>query len=162
MISSFKRYSSSLICGGLYVILDFDVFLARHSRKTMAIPSNIKFQRTHQQHIEPDTEGEHSAEQLEANNLTTGSLYEGECPNISIPTWRRYTAVFTVSWITLAATFASTSILSVMPEIASDLSATVEIIGIINAGLLDNRRHIIRCQGFFYLDRYGCRSRPVN
>lgn len=57
-------------------------------------------------------------------------------PRYSLPTWRRYTIVFAVSWMTLAATFASTSILSAMPEIATDLSTTVEIISITNAGLL--------------------------
>ncbi|KAL3490189.1 major facilitator superfamily domain-containing protein [Aspergillus germanicus] len=49
---------------------------------------------------------------------------------------RKYTIIFTVSWITLASTPASTSILSAMPEIASDLSTTVEIISIANAALL--------------------------
>ena len=73
---------------------------------------------------------------LEDHTHLTSKQNQRSLPSNSLPTWRRYTIVFAVSWMTLAATFASTSILSAMPEIATDLSTTIETISMTNAGLL--------------------------
>jgi MFS family permease len=69
---------------------------------------------------------------MEGESTMAASLAEPQ----HLPPLRKYTIIFTVSWITLASTFASTSILSAMPGIASDLSTPVEIISITNAALL--------------------------
>lgn len=50
--------------------------------------------------------------------------------------WRKHTILFIVSWMTLAATFSSTSLLPAIPEIALEFSATTEIINISNAGVI--------------------------
>ena len=53
-----------------------------------------------------------------------------------LPKWRKYTIVFTVSWMTLVVAYSSTSLLPAAPEIASHFSTTVEIINATNAGVL--------------------------
>ncbi|KFY95663.1 hypothetical protein V500_02698 [Pseudogymnoascus sp. VKM F-4518 (FW-2643)] len=50
--------------------------------------------------------------------------------------WRKHTILFIVSWMTLAATFSSTSLLPAIPEIALEFSTTTEIINISNAGVI--------------------------
>ncbi|CAL5874997.1 uncharacterized protein PFLUO_LOCUS9300 [Penicillium psychrofluorescens] len=53
-----------------------------------------------------------------------------------LPLWRKCLILFTVSWMTLAITFSSTSLLPATPEIASDFSTTTEILNVTNAGVL--------------------------
>ncbi|KAJ5981163.1 hypothetical protein N7522_013978 [Penicillium canescens] len=53
-----------------------------------------------------------------------------------IPTWRKCLILFIVSWMTLAVTFSSTSLLPATPEIATEFSTTTEILNITNAGVL--------------------------
>lgn len=50
--------------------------------------------------------------------------------------WRKHTILFIVSWMTLAATFSSTSLLPAIPKIALEFSTTMEIINISNAGVI--------------------------
>lgn len=52
------------------------------------------------------------------------------------PAWRKWTIVAVTSWMTLAATFSSTSLFSAADEIASNFSTTVESINISSAGVL--------------------------
>jgi MFS family permease len=54
----------------------------------------------------------------------------------SLPLWRKCLILFVVSWMTLAVTFSSTSLLPATPEIASEFSTTTEILNVINAGVL--------------------------
>lgn len=54
----------------------------------------------------------------------------------NLPLWRKYLILFVVSWMTLAVTFSSTSLLPATPEIASDFSTTTETLNVINAGVL--------------------------
>lgn len=54
----------------------------------------------------------------------------------NLPLWRKCLILFVVSWMTLAVTFSSTSLLPATPEIASDFSTTTEILNVINAGVL--------------------------
>ncbi|KAJ5195294.1 uncharacterized protein N7498_008732 [Penicillium cinerascens] len=54
----------------------------------------------------------------------------------SIPTWRKCLILFVVSWMTLAVTFSSTSLLPATPEIATEFSTSTEILNVINAGVL--------------------------
>ncbi|KGO65652.1 Major facilitator superfamily domain, general substrate transporter [Penicillium italicum] len=53
-----------------------------------------------------------------------------------IPTWRKCLILFIVSWMTLAVTFSSTSLLPATPDIATEFSTTSEILNVTNAGLL--------------------------
>ncbi|KAJ5504531.1 Major facilitator superfamily domain general substrate transporter [Penicillium fimorum] len=53
-----------------------------------------------------------------------------------IPTWRKCLILFVVSWMTLAVTFCSTSLLPAIPEIATEFSTTSEILNVTNAGVL--------------------------
>ncbi|CAK7214928.1 hypothetical protein SCUCBS95973_002303 [Sporothrix curviconia] len=54
----------------------------------------------------------------------------------SVPTSRKMLILVTVSWMTLAATFSSTSLLPALPEIAADYGTAVETLTITNAGVL--------------------------
>lgn len=54
----------------------------------------------------------------------------------NLPTWRKCIILFIVSWMTLAVTFSSTSLLPATPEIAAEFSTTPEILNITNAGVL--------------------------
>ncbi|KAJ5297737.1 hypothetical protein PENANT_c012G08401 [Penicillium antarcticum] len=53
-----------------------------------------------------------------------------------IPTWRKCLILFVVSWMTLAVTCSSTSLLPATPEIATEFSTTSEILNVTNAGVL--------------------------
>ncbi|KAJ5205710.1 Major facilitator superfamily domain general substrate transporter [Penicillium cf. griseofulvum] len=53
-----------------------------------------------------------------------------------IPTWRKCLILFIVSWMTLAVTFSSTSLLPAIPEIATEFSTTSEILNVTNAGVM--------------------------
>ncbi|KAL2866440.1 putative MFS transporter [Aspergillus lucknowensis] len=57
-------------------------------------------------------------------------------PGYSLPLWRKAIILFVVSWMTLAVTFSSTSLLPATPEIASEFHTTPEILNITNAGVL--------------------------
>lgn len=50
-----------------------------------------------------------------------------------LPIWRKHMVVFVVSWMGLMATFSITSLLTAIPEIASELLTTVEVINVTNA-----------------------------
>ncbi|KAJ5142210.1 hypothetical protein N7526_003205 [Penicillium atrosanguineum] len=54
----------------------------------------------------------------------------------AIPTWRKWLILFIVSWMTLAVTFSSTSLLPATSEIATEFSTSKEILNVINAGVL--------------------------
>jgi MFS family permease len=54
----------------------------------------------------------------------------------TIQFWRKCLILFIVSWMTLAVTFSSTSLLPAIPEIAEQFSTTSEILDVINAGVL--------------------------
>ncbi|KAL2815082.1 major facilitator superfamily domain-containing protein [Aspergillus cavernicola] len=57
-------------------------------------------------------------------------------PGFSLPTWRKAIILFVVSWMTLAVTFSSTSLLPATPEIAIEFGTTAETLNITNAGVL--------------------------
>jgi MFS family permease len=52
------------------------------------------------------------------------------------PTSRKVAMLCTASWISLAATFSSTSLFPAVPEIAQEFGTTGEVINISNAGIL--------------------------
>ena len=54
----------------------------------------------------------------------------------ALPLWRKSLILFVVSWMTLAVTFSSTSLLPATPNIATEFSTTTEILNVINAGVL--------------------------
>ncbi|KAJ4393320.1 hypothetical protein N0V93_002528 [Gnomoniopsis smithogilvyi] len=56
--------------------------------------------------------------------------------NDELPIWRKHMVVFVVSWMALMATFSITSLLTAIPEIASELSTTIEILNVTNAATL--------------------------
>ncbi|KAL4998182.1 major facilitator superfamily domain-containing protein [Aspergillus recurvatus] len=53
-----------------------------------------------------------------------------------LPKWRKFIILFVVSWMTLAVTFSSTSLLPATPEIALEFNTTSETLNITNAGVL--------------------------
>ncbi|GKZ37535.1 hypothetical protein AbraIFM66950_009119 [Aspergillus brasiliensis] len=53
-----------------------------------------------------------------------------------LPFWHKSIILFIVSWMTLAVTFNSTSLLPATPEIATRFNTTEEILNVINAGVL--------------------------
>ncbi|PYI01862.1 synaptic vesicle transporter [Aspergillus sclerotiicarbonarius CBS 121057] len=53
-----------------------------------------------------------------------------------LPFWRKSIILFVVSWMTLAVTFNSTSLLPATPEIATQFDTTEEILNVTNAGVL--------------------------
>ncbi|KAL4943913.1 hypothetical protein BDV06DRAFT_234158 [Aspergillus oleicola] len=57
-------------------------------------------------------------------------------PGFSLPKWRKSIILFVVSWMTLAVTFSSTSLLPATPEIAIEFNTTSETLNITNAGVL--------------------------
>ncbi|KAL1981014.1 hypothetical protein VTN96DRAFT_3238 [Rasamsonia emersonii] len=57
-------------------------------------------------------------------------------PSERYPTWRKILILFTASWMTLAATFSSTSLLPAAPEIAAEFGTRAEVVSISNAGVL--------------------------
>ncbi|KAL4917520.1 major facilitator superfamily domain-containing protein [Aspergillus aurantiobrunneus] len=57
-------------------------------------------------------------------------------PGFDLPSWRKAIILFVVSWMTLAVTFSSTSLLPATPEIATEFHTTSEILNITNAGVL--------------------------
>ncbi|KAL5338846.1 major facilitator superfamily domain-containing protein [Aspergillus crustosus] len=57
-------------------------------------------------------------------------------PGFSLPLWRKAIILFVISWMTLAVTFSSTSLLPATPEIAAEFDTTSETLNITNAGVL--------------------------
>ncbi|KAF9633492.1 hypothetical protein BFW01_g4386 [Lasiodiplodia theobromae] len=56
--------------------------------------------------------------------------------NYSYPLWRKCLIVFVTSWVTLAATFSSTSLFSAANEVASTFDVSTADINVANAGVL--------------------------
>lgn len=54
----------------------------------------------------------------------------------TLPLWRKNIILFVVSWMTLAVTFSSTSLLPATPEIAAEFHTTPETLNVTNAGVL--------------------------
>ncbi|KZF23239.1 synaptic vesicle transporter [Xylona heveae TC161] len=52
------------------------------------------------------------------------------------PTWRKILILFTTSWITLAATFSSTSLFPAVPEIADEFGTVPSVVNYSNAAIL--------------------------
>ncbi|CAI7641059.1 unnamed protein product [Penicillium manginii] len=57
-------------------------------------------------------------------------------PGYALAFWRKSIILFVASWMTLAVTFSSTSLLPATPEIATEFGTTTEILNVINAGVL--------------------------
>lgn len=90
--------------------------------------------------VRSDTESQTPEPQLDSphDSETDEELSSKPQPptGYSLPLWRKCLILFVVSWMTLAVTFSSTSLLSATPEIASEFSTTTEILNVINAGVL--------------------------
>ncbi|KZF24913.1 synaptic vesicle transporter [Xylona heveae TC161] len=80
-------------------------------------------------------ENEYDLEKAEDDESSTSDPEE-ESRRSTLPRWRKNVILFIVSWMTLAITFSSTSLLAATPEIASEYGTTPEIINITNAGVL--------------------------
>ncbi|PVH77046.1 MFS general substrate transporter [Cadophora sp. DSE1049] len=70
---------------------------------------------------------------LEQNTNVEPSI---PAPHCSLPTWRKYLVLATVSWMALVATYSTTSLLPATPEIGAEFHTTVSILNITNAGFL--------------------------
>lgn len=85
-----------------------------------------------------------SGSQIPSGSVLTNSEETAGSPICQVDTvtyssfsfWRKNTILFIVSWMTLAITFSSTSLLPAVPEIALEFSTTTEIINISNAGVI--------------------------
>lgn len=55
---------------------------------------------------------------------------------IVLPTWRRYTVLFVISWMALSITWSSTSLFVATNEISTDFHTTPTTLNIINAAML--------------------------
>ncbi|KAK0103102.1 hypothetical protein ONS96_005711 [Cadophora gregata f. sp. sojae] len=64
-----------------------------------------------------------------------------QAPHCSLPTWRKYLVLATVSWMALVASYSTTSLLPATPEIGAEFRTTVPILNITNSGFL-------LCMGF--------------
>ncbi|KAJ5605774.1 hypothetical protein N7510_008555 [Penicillium lagena] len=87
----------------------------------------------------PAIESQKSSPQTDSPNDTDKEdleLKPQQSNSYHLPLWRKCLILFTVSWMTLAVTFSSTSLLPATPEIASDFSTTTEILNVTNAGVL--------------------------
>ncbi|KAL4964654.1 putative MFS transporter [Aspergillus stella-maris] len=71
--------------------------------------------------------------QEKVTKIQTATSYH---PGFSLPKWRKSIILFVVSWMTLAVTFSSTSLLPATPEIAVEFNTTSETLNITNAGVL--------------------------
>ncbi|KAL3476267.1 major facilitator superfamily domain-containing protein [Aspergillus californicus] len=69
-------------------------------------------------------------------NILEKTPTHAELPGFSLPIWRKAIILFVVSWMTLAVTFSSTSLLPATPEIAEEFNTTSETLNITNAGVL--------------------------
>ncbi|KAK1138933.1 hypothetical protein N8T08_001673 [Aspergillus melleus] len=68
--------------------------------------------------------------------ITATFLQKHPQDGYSLPQWRKNIILFVVSWMTLAVTFSSTSLLPATPEIASEFHTTPETLNVTNAGVL--------------------------
>jgi predicted MFS family arabinose efflux permease len=88
----------------------------------------------------PDPESQKPESQLDSPHDSESDSEISSKPQpptgYNLPLWRKCLILFVVSWMTLAVTFSSTSLLPATPEIASEFSTTTEILNIINAGVL--------------------------
>ncbi|THC99333.1 hypothetical protein EYZ11_001145 [Aspergillus tanneri] len=76
-------------------------------------------------------------EDLESQLATTTITTTKPLPDgYSLPLWRKNAILFIVSWMALAVTFSSTSLLPATPEIAHDIHTTSETLNVTNAGVL--------------------------
>ncbi|KAL4958019.1 major facilitator superfamily domain-containing protein [Aspergillus filifer] len=69
-------------------------------------------------------------------NVTKTQTATSVHPGFALPKWRKSIILFVVSWMTLAVTFSSTSLLPATPEIAVEFNTTSETLNITNAGVL--------------------------
>ncbi|PLB50373.1 putative MFS transporter [Aspergillus steynii IBT 23096] len=67
---------------------------------------------------------------------TTTTAIKSPQNGYELPFWRKSIILFVVSWMTLAVTFSSTSLLPATPEIAAEFHTTSETLNITNAGVL--------------------------
>lgn len=86
----------------------------------------------------PDLESQKPNPQLDSHDSEHDELaLKPQSSNAyGIPLWRKCLILFIVSWMTLAVTFSSTSLLPATPEIATEFSTTSEILNVTNAGVL--------------------------
>ncbi|PWY79509.1 synaptic vesicle transporter [Aspergillus sclerotioniger CBS 115572] len=92
----------------------------------------------------PDLESQPAPEAATApaseKTLPTSEKTSGKSSAITngydLPFWRKSIILFIVSWMTLAVTFNSTSLLPATPEIATQFDTTEEILNVTNAGVL--------------------------
>ncbi|EKV04567.1 MFS transporter, putative [Penicillium digitatum PHI26] len=88
----------------------------------------------------PDLESQKPTPQIDSFHDSESEDEQALKPQSSnaygIPIWRKCLILFVVSWMTLAVTFSSTSLLPATPEIATEFSTTSEILNITNAGVL--------------------------
>ncbi|KAH8901298.1 putative MFS transporter [Thozetella sp. PMI_491] len=84
----------------------------------------------------PDLESSRAAAPVTPGIIAGQEPGATDSPRNDLPTWRKYVILFIISWMTLAVTFSSTSLLVATPEIAEDFSTTVELLNVTNAGLL--------------------------
>ena len=54
----------------------------------------------------------------------------------ALPLWRKCLILFVVSWMTLAVTFSSTSLLPAIPEIGAEFHTSTEHLNVVNSGVL--------------------------
>ena len=79
----------------------------------------------------PQLNSPHDSDTDEEHKPTSPAL-----PGDDLPFWRKCLILFVVSWMTLAVTFSSTSLLPATPEIATEFDTSIEILNVINAGVL--------------------------
>ncbi|PYH49254.1 putative MFS transporter [Aspergillus saccharolyticus JOP 1030-1] len=82
-----------------------------------------------------DTENDYAKPQLWSLQ-SVFTLHPTPKKGYDLPFWHKAVILFIVSWMTLAVTFSSTSLLPATPEIAAEFATTTEIINVTNAGVL--------------------------
>ncbi|CAG8055701.1 unnamed protein product [Penicillium olsonii] len=84
-----------------------------------------------------DVESQKPAPQVDPHDSEDDLALKPQPSNgYGISTWRKSLILFIVSWMTLAVTFSSTSLLPATPEIATEFSTTSELLNVTNAGVL--------------------------
>ncbi|CAK7215992.1 hypothetical protein SEUCBS140593_002720 [Sporothrix eucalyptigena] len=81
-------------------------------------------------------DGSAPSSEIDDNDATVLTAVTTTLSAATVPTSRKMFILVTVSWMTLAATFSSTSLLPALPEIAADYGTVIEILTITNAGVL--------------------------
>ncbi|RAK73607.1 putative MFS transporter [Aspergillus fijiensis CBS 313.89] len=84
--------------------------------------------------LDPNTDPHQPQQQWTVRSLL--SLHSPPQKGYELPFWHKAIVLFIVSWMTLAVTFSSTSLLPATPEIAAEFATTTEIINVTNAGVL--------------------------